>query len=99
MKREFKQSDVNGVNSGKLKLYDFQGNEVNIVTWNNELGDENINIIVQTLDGIPIGYNKNGYCCDVTSGEYFGTSLYVEDGKNIRDISIKELKELLNIKK
>ena len=95
MKREFNQNDIPNIENGNLKLLNFFGDEVRVVTWNNNTGDERIKIIVTDKENLPVGYDSDGFCHDVQSGEYFGTCLYVEDGKSIRDISTEELLKLI----
>ena len=46
MKREFRRNDIPNIENGSLKLLNFFGDEVRVVTWNNNTGDERIKIIV-----------------------------------------------------
>ena len=99
MKRPFKIYDIPYVDSGMFTLYDFQGNKGKLITWNNQDGDtEHIKIIV-SFNGIPVGYDQNGHNINIYDGEYFDTSLYIEDNTtNVRfsyDLEQKILKKYI----
>jgi len=99
MKREFRRNDIPNIENGNLKLLNVFDDEVRVVTWNNNTGDERIKIIVTDKENLPVGYDSNGFCYDECCGEYFGTSLYVEDGKDIRNIPNDELLSLIKKRK
>lgn len=84
MKRPITQEDIPNIKNGKLKLVDNWGNNVEVIDWENKIGDtENIHIICM-INGLPVGFNKDGYCSNIYDGEYFNTYLYVDDGLDIR---------------
>lgn len=91
MKRIFCKKDIPDIKSGKLKIFDFKGRELKVYTLDNQLGDtENINIIAINYENLPVSYRFDGICTNELDGEYCGTCLYVEDGKDFRDVTIEE---------